>query len=229
MKRVLIAFAALLILSGAALAEPAGAAPEAPKSLSVRTFTFHYKDAEKAAAVIKSLLSPEGTISIQPSSNALVVTDRAENLRAVARALAQFDAPPQAFKLTVRLVGAARVEGTAPKVPDDLRDVAPKLEMFRFNSFENLGSADVAGREGDPGIISLPSGYRATFKFGEYDPSSNSIGVSDFQLEKLKDDQLTSTLKKTTLNLRVGETYIVGATKTPQSARALMIVLVAHK
>jgi len=228
MKRALISFAAVLMLSGAAMAETAPAQQDAPKSLSVRTFTFHYKNAEKAAAVIKPLMSEDGTISIQPSTNALVVTDRAENLKSVARALAQFDAPPQAFRLTVRLVGAARVSGEAPKVPDDLRDVAPKLEMFRFNSFESLGNADVAGREGDPGIVTLPTGYRAAFKFGEYDPASNSVTVSDFQLSKLKDDQLTSLLK-TTLNLRVGETYIVGATKTPQSARALMIVLVAHK
>jgi hypothetical protein len=36
-------------------------------------------------------------------------------------------------------------------------------------------------------------------------------------------------LLKTTLNLRIGQTYIVGATKAPQSQRALMIVLVARK
>lgn len=227
MKRALIGLAALLMLSGAAMAE-AAAASDAPKSLSVRTFTFHYKEAEKAAAVIKSLMSADGTISMQPSTNALVVTDRAENLKSIARALAQFDTPPQAFRLTVRLVGASRLAGEAPKVPDDLKDVAPKLEMFRFNSFENLGNADVAGREGDPGIVTWPTGYRANFKFGEYDPASNSITVSDFDLSKLKDDQLTSLLK-TTLNLRVGETYIVGATKNPQSTRALMIILVAHK
>ena len=34
---------------------------------------------------------------------------------------------------------------------------------------------------------------------------------------------------KTTLNLRIGETYIVGATKNAQSQRALMIVLVARR
>ncbi len=228
MKRLLIGFVALLMLSGAAFGEAIAAAADAPKSLSVRTFTFHYKDPEKAAAIIKSLMSAEGTISIQPATNALVVTDRAENLRAIAKALAQFDTPPQAFKLTVRLIAASRVEGSPGKVSDDLKDVAPKLGMFRFNSFESLGNADVAGREGDPGIVTLPSGYRADFKFGEYDPASDSIKVSDFRLSKLQDDQLTSLLK-TTLNLRVGETYIVGATKTAQSARALMIVLVAHK
>ncbi len=226
MKRLWIGCIALLLVSGAAFAETAAAPADAPKSLSVRTFTFRYKDAEKAAAMIKSLMSEEGTISIQPATNALVVTDRPQNLRAIAKALAQFDAPPQAFRISVRLIGASHA--AAPKIPDDVRDVAPKLGMFRFNSFDSLGSAEVVGREGDPGIVTLPSGYRADFKFGDYDPASDSIKVSDFRLSKLQDSQLTPLLK-TTLNLRVGETYIFGAAKNAESGRALMIILVAKK
>ena len=53
MKRVLIAFAALVLLSGVALADDA----EAAKSLSVRTFTFKYKDPGRAAEIIKPLLA----------------------------------------------------------------------------------------------------------------------------------------------------------------------------
>jgi len=224
MKRVLITLAALLMLSSATFADDAAEA----KTLSVRTFTFKDKDAGKAAEIIKTLLSAEGSMSIQPSSNALVVTDRAENLKSVAKALTQFDAPPQAFRLVVRLLGASRVEGAPPKTPDDLKDLAPKLAMFRYNAFVSLGNGDVAGREGDPGILTLPTGYRADFKFGEYDPASDSVKVSDFRLSKLQNDALTSLLK-TTLNLRIGETYLFSVAKGPQSPRALMIVLVARR
>jgi hypothetical protein len=225
MKKALVIVAALLMLSSVIFADDAAAGA---KSLSVHTFTFKYKDADKAAAMIKALLSSEGSMSIQPSTNALVVTDRGDNLKAITRALTEFDVAPQAFRLTVRLVGASRVEGAAPKVTDNLRDIAPKLAMLRFNALEDLGAADVAGKEGDPGMVTLPTGYRADFKFGEYDPASDSIKVSDFHLSKLQNDQLTSLLK-TTLNLRIGQTYIVGATKAPQSQRALMIILVARK
>jgi hypothetical protein len=224
MKRALITLAALLMFSSTAFADNAAEA----KTLSVRTFTFKYKDASKAAEIIKLLLSAEGSMSIQPSSNALVVTDRAENLKSVAKALTQFDTPPQALRLVVRLLGASRVEGTPPKTPDDLKDLAPKLAMFRYNAFESLGNGDVAGREGDPGILTLPTGYRAVFKFGEYDPASDSVKVSEFRLSKLQNDALTS-LFKTTVNLRIGETYIFSVAKGPQSPRALMIVLVARR
>ena len=224
MKRACILATVLLMLTGAAFADDAAAGA---KSLSVHTFTFKYKDAEKAAAMIKSLISAEGTMSIQPSTNALVVTDRAENLKTITKAITEFDVPPQAFRVIVRLVGASR-EDRGVRVPDEMRDIAPKLGMLGFNSLEDLGSADVAGREGDPGIITLPSGYRADFKFGDYDPTSDSVQVSDFRLAKQQSDQLTPLLK-TTLNLRIGQTYIVGATKAPKSQRALMIVLVARK
>ena len=224
MKRAVIVATLLMMLTGAAFAD-AGAA--GAKSLSVRTFTFKYKDAEKAAAMIKSLVSAEGSMSIQPSTNALVVTDRAENLKTIIKTLAEFDVPPQAFRVIVRLVGASRGEGV-PRATDDTKDIAPKLAMLGFNVLEDLGSADVSGREGDPGIVTLPSGYRADFKFGDFDPASDSLQVIDFRLAKQQSDQLTPLLK-TTLNLRIGQTYIVGATKAPKSQRALMIVLVARK
>ena len=154
MKRVWITCAALLLFSGAAFAD---ADADASKSLSVRTFTFKYKDPVKAAEIIKPLLSTEGSISIQAGTNALVVTDRPDVLKTLAKALGDYDAPPQAFKLVVRLIGASRAEGS-PKIGDDLKDIAPKLAMLRFNALENLGAADFAGREGDPGILTLPTG-----------------------------------------------------------------------
>jgi hypothetical protein len=230
-KRFLMTVLAVLLTCGVAVAAPDDApADRVSKSLNVRAFSFKFKDADKAAATIKPLLSAEGSISIQPGSNSLVVTDRAENLKQIAAALAQFDTTARSFKLVVRLVSAARQESDA-RVPDDLKDIAPKLAMLRFNSLEDLGSVDVEGKEGEPGVIDLPSGYRADFKFGDYDAASDSVKVNDLHLSRLggpQKDQLTSLLK-TSLNLKVGQTVILGASKVPSSQRALMIVLLAKR
>jgi len=228
--RVFLMLSMMLALSGAAFAEPAAATADAKQALAVRSFSFKFKQADKAAAAIKPLLSKEGSMSIQPSTNSLVVTDRAENLKSVAKLIGDFDKEPQSFRLYVRIVGASRVEGT-PKIADDLKDVARKLAILPYNSFESVGEATVQGKEGDPGLIDMSTGYRANFKFGEYDPASDSIAVNDLQIAKLtgaQKDQLTSLLK-TTLNLTIGQTYILGASKAPQSQRALMIVLVARR
>jgi hypothetical protein len=222
-KRITLILTAILFSAATLVAEPAG-----EKALSVRSFSFKSKEADKAAAAIKQLLSAEGSMSIQPSTNALVVTDHPENLKTIAKALADFDGQASpTFKVSIRLVSASRVEGNGPKVSRDLEDVAAKMAMFRFNSFESAGEANVEGKEGDPEVVDMP-GYRADFKIGDYDAASDSVKVSDFHLSRLQKDQLASLLK-TTLNLRIGQMYILGATKTAQSQRALMIVITARR
>ncbi|HEX7193219.1 MAG TPA: secretin N-terminal domain-containing protein [Thermoanaerobaculia bacterium] len=222
MKRVLILLTLCLFATGVAIAEPAGDA----KALSVRTFQFKYKDADRAAAIIKPLMSAEGSMSIQPASNSLVVTDRAENVKAIANALASFDTAPHPVKLSLRLVGAGRSD-TPTKVTPEMREVAGKLAVLRYNAIENLGDANVEGHEGQPTTIDLQNGYRVDFKFGEYDPSSDSIKLDDFRLSKVQNDQLNQ-VYKATLNLKVGQTLIFGATKT-QGQRAIFLVFNARR
>jgi hypothetical protein len=229
LKRVLLMISMMVALCGAVIAEPP-AATDTKAPLAVRSFTFRFKQADKAAAAIKPLLSADGSMSIQPSTNSLVVTDRADNMKAVAKMIGDFDKEPQSFHLYVRIVGASRLEGK-PKIADDLKDIARKLAILPYNAFESVGEATVQGKEGDPGLIDTQTGYRADFRFGEYDPASDSIAVNNLHISKLtgaQKDQLTSLLT-TTLNLAIGQTYILGASKDPQSHRALMIVLVARR
>jgi hypothetical protein len=222
MKRVLILLTLCLFATGVAIAEPAGDV----KALNVKTFQFKYKDADRAAAIIKTLMSPEGSMSIQPASNSLVVTDRAEKMKAISEALAAFDSPPHPVKLSLRLVGASRAE-TATKVPVEMREIGSKLAVLRYNSIDDLGNADVDGHEGQPTRIDLQNGYRVDFKFGEYDPSSDSIKLDDFRLSKVEKDQLVQ-VYQATLNLKVGQTLIFGATKT-HGQRAIFLVFNARR
>ena len=222
MKRVLILLTLCLFATGVAIAEPAGDA----KALNVRTFQFKYKEADRAAAIIKPLMSVGGSMSIQPASNSLVVTDRAENMKAIANALADFDTPPHLVKLSLRLVGAGRAE-TATKVDPSMREIAGKLAVLRYNAIDNLGDANVEGHEGEPTSIDLQNGYRIDFKFGEYDPSSDSVKLDDFRLSKVQKDQLVQ-VYQATLNLKVGQTVVFGVTKT-QGQRAIFLVFNARR
>ena len=100
--------------------------------------------------------------------------------------------------------------------------------MLPYQNFEKEGDAEVQGKEGEPGLVDLANGYRADFKFGDYDPASDSIKITDLQISKTQKDQMAALLK-TSLNLRLGQTYLVGAARAPESKRALMIVLVARR
>lgn len=225
MKRVLILLTLCLFATGVAIAEPAGPAGDV-KALNVRTFQFKFKDADRAAAIIKPLMSAEGSMSIQPASNSLVVTDRPENMKAIASALADFDSAPHTVKLTLHLVGAGRSD-TPTKVPIEMREIAGKLAILRYNAIDDLGDANVEGHEGQPTTVDLHNGYRVDFKFGEYDPSSDSIKLDDFRLSKVQKDQLVQ-VYQATLNLKVGQTLIFGATKTA-GQRAIFLVFNARR
>lgn len=220
MKRLLMTLMALLFVSATAFADAA----DVGKSLTAKTFVFKHKQADKAANVIKPLMSADGSMSIQPGANSLVVTDLPENMKKISVALAAFDAPAQQLQLSIRLVSASR--GAAAKVDPELSDVASKLALLRYNVLENVGDAKAAGKEGEPGQVEL-NGYRADFRFGEYDPASDSVQLTDFKLSRLEGDQLSPMLK-TTLNLKLGQTVIIGATRQAQSQRALMIVITAQ-
>ncbi len=222
-KKVALSLFLALAMCGAAFGDTVA---DAEKGLSVRPFQFKHKEADKAAAIIKPLLSPEGSMAIQPATNTLVVTDHAENLKAIAGALSQYDSAPVAIQLSVRLVSAGRVEGAA-RVPEELKDVASKLRMLRYNSLESLGSATFDAHEGQPGIVELQNGYRADFKIGEYDPVTKSIQVIDFKLSRVQKDHQLAEVLKTTLNLKTGVTHILAATKTAESDRAVMLVITA--
>ncbi|MEO8380539.1 MAG: secretin N-terminal domain-containing protein [Acidobacteriota bacterium] len=222
MKRISVAMLFLLFVSVAAFADAA----DVGKNLSVRTFQFKHKQADQAAAMIKSLMSGSGSFTVQPTANSLVVTDDPENLKRIAAAIAQFDAPPQPFQLSVRLVSAAR-GGGGRRVPENLRDIESKLALLRYDTVEALGSANVDGKEGDAGTVDLAT-YRADFHFGEYDPASDSIKISDFKLSRLDGDQVAP-MMKTTLNLKLGQTVIMAVTRDAQSQRALMMVLSARR
>jgi hypothetical protein len=222
--RAVLAVFLMALFAGSAFADDAA---DAGKSLTVRTFALKHKEIERAAAIIKPLMSAEGTIALQPSSNAIAITDRSENLKAISAALAQYDLPPQSFRLQVRVVAAGRASGT-PAVPADLREVAAKLAILKFNDFQNLGQAAVEGTEGGAGAFNLDSGYRADFKFGEYDAATDSIRVSDFRLLRVQGDQAAQ-IMKTTLNLKLGQTVILTATRLPESQRAVMLVLTARR
>lgn len=210
------------------------AADDAPTAqLSARSFQFRFRDAEKAAAIIKPLMSAQGSFSIQPSSNTLVITDRPDNLRSIVGMLEQFDRPPRSFRIELKLVAASRAPSAA-KVPDDLKQIAGRLAgMLRFNSFEKMGDLVADGKEGDPVIIRLDSGYGADFRIGEFDPLSGTLRIHDFQLTRLqksgKEESQIIPLLKTSLNLKVGQTVVLGASRQADSQRALMLVLVAKR
>jgi hypothetical protein len=204
----------------------AGLYADAAESVAARSFQLQFRDASRAAVVIKPLITEKGSVSIQPSSNTLVVTDLPERLAEVARILGEYDAPAKSFTIDLKLVTASTSQNPSP-VPPDLKEISSKLGgVLRFNQFEKIGELVTSGREGTPVLIDIDGGYRAEFRLGEFDPLSRSLRLEDFRLSRVpqRGGELQQLLK-TSINLRLGQTVALGASRDPGSTRALMIVL----
>lgn len=226
MKRALFTWMILV----AAAAAPAIADDAAEQRLAARSFQLEYRDASRAAVVIKPLVSASGSVSIQPSSNTLVVTDAPEALREIARVLGEYDAPAKDFAVEIRLVAASRVQNPPP-VPPALREISAKLGgVLRFNRFDEIGQIRAGGREGDPLVVGLGPSYRAEFKVGEFDPVTQSLQVTDFRLLRLPEGSgdVQQVFRNATLNLKAGQTVVLGVSRLPESNRLLMLVLTAR-
>lgn len=223
MKRVFFLILIALLATGAAVAEPAAAAG---KALPSKTFQMKFKAVESAAALIKPLLSSEGSVSTESANGTLSVSDKPANLAAIAAALQEFDVAPRSLKLSIRLVLAGR-GGAGARMPEEARDLSTELSMLGFTSAEPLGQADIEGHEGESAAVEMANGYRAAFKFGDYDPTSKTVSVSDLHVSKLTTDHATKDLYRTTLNLKVGQTYLFATTR--KGEKALVIVMAVRK
>ncbi|MFT0531440.1 type II secretion system secretin GspD [Castellaniella hirudinis] len=71
----------------------AGAAGAAGGELQTRVYPLRYENAADLVPVLRPLVAPNNTITAQVGSNALVITDYADNLDRIAQVIARIDTP----------------------------------------------------------------------------------------------------------------------------------------
>jgi len=222
------------LANSVATVEVSANAAAAAGGLETRSYRLKHKDIDRAAAVVKDAVSSEGSISLQPSSRTIVITDQPANVRAIVQLLERFDVPPQMFTFEIRMI-AASINNQPGPVPEELKRISELLAAsVKFNTFEALGELSASGKEGDSSIGSTKGVYRADFSFGEFDPSSETLQVKDLRISRVGPVNASGSaeitqLLKTTVNLRLGRTVALGASREPGSKRSLLVVMVARK
>ncbi len=78
--------------------------------LTTQVITLRYESAQQMVNVLRPLITPNNTIAAFPGSNALVVTDYAENLRRVEKIIASLDQPPAGEPMLVTLKYASALD-----------------------------------------------------------------------------------------------------------------------
>ena len=220
------------ILFAALAAILAGAFPLPASEATVRVFVLKYKRVEEAALLIRPHLSESASVTLAQRLNAMTVTDREENLKTIAKVIAEFDLPPRGFTFAVKLV-RARADAPAGTMAREIGGLGAKLKsMFQFNDYTLIDSATSQGVEGRPISYRLGDEYILTFTIGPAG-GGDELLLSPLSLSRLKKDEqgrpYPVLLYRTSVPLTLNQTLVLGASKEEGSKNALILILLAQE
>ena len=234
MSRFVSPLLVLLVLlapaAGAPLAAQSGQQGARTDTLYVHAYTLKHQKAAEAFMLIHPLLSPRGTVELQPGGNTLVVRDTLAGLARVVPVLRNFDRAARPLRMEVYVVQASRnqpARASAPPAPP--ADLVRRLKaILPYQVFALVAQAQVSGLEGQPVTYEIGGGFEVSFRPGMVAPN-RSLRLNDFRVLRRKQQWEFQTLLHTHLNLTLDQTVALTLAKSEASPDALMVVLTPHQ
>jgi len=218
--------ASLLVLSFLAAAGAAQSAPGGSGELVLHAYTLKHRKASEALPLVSPLLSPRGTVELQPGSNTLVLRDNIEKLGQIVRALRAYDHPARPLTLELYIVRASR--GTGQELRSDLPAALTRRlsALLPFNVYEVRAQALLASLEGQAVTYALSSDYEVSFRVGAVQ-APGRVKLSDFRVLRRngRSGPQPQLLIHTNLSLRMDQSTFLGLARSEMSPEALMVVL----
>jgi general secretion pathway protein D len=144
----------------------AGATPPAGGQIVTQIFRLTHENANSLVPILRPLISPNNTINVNAGTNALVITDYADNLQRLARIISALDVSNATGVEIVRLR-----HGVAS-------DLAPLVARLLESGGGGTAAPAAAGQPGNAAVAALTAGngdgYRTTLI---PEPRSNAIIV----------------------------------------------------
>ena len=232
MRRPGLLLAALL--STVLAVVPAAAA----EPITARAFPVKFKSLADAAELVSPMLSPQGTVTLQPRLKTLTVQDSADVLDRIAAVLKSFDTAPRDVEIAMSLfLGTDRREQEAGRaVPPstmtrDVRGIAETLGDFtKWNSYEPLGGRAVTAAEGGRVTATLSDEYRVAYDVETV--RDDTVRLTNFVLQRVtrsaEGKETVQDVYSAAVVLPVGRMLMLGAAQNPESKRALFLTLRAR-
>jgi hypothetical protein len=227
-------WALVLLLTGTVLS--AVQPPPDPREIGVQVYTFKYQRASEAVAMVYPLLSPRGTVELQPGGNTLVIRDTAAAIRKVMPLLRSYDHPARALRLEIFVVRASRSVVSPQVQHSDLPEYLTKRlrGLLAYNNFEKQAQAQLAGAEGQGVVYELGPEYKVSFRFGTM-TDDRRVKLAGFLISHRAEGRPEMELLHANLTLSLDHTTSLGLASSETSPEALVLVLtlrdgeIAHK
>jgi hypothetical protein len=230
----------ILLAAGLVAVTPsvAAEAPSPDGPVLARAYEVKFKSLADAAELVSPLLTPQGTVTLQPRLKTLTVQDRVLVLDRVASLLQSFDVAPRNVEIAMSLfLGTDRREQEAGRVippssmTRDVRGIAETLGDFtKWNAYEPLGGRAVTGAEGGRVTVNLSDEYRVAYDIDTV--RDQSVKLTNFVLQRVArgpdGKEKVQDVYSAAVVLPVGRMLMLGAAQNPESKRALFLTLQAR-
>lgn len=201
-----------------------------PDTLYVHAYTLKHQRAAEALMLIHPLLSPRGTVELQPVGNTLIVRDTLAGLTRVVPVLRNFDRPARPLRMDVYVVhGSRQRQSVSPVMPEPPADLVRRLKaILPYDYFTLVAQAQVNGLEGQPVTYEIGGGFEVSFRPGTVLPNRR-VRLNDFRVLRRRRQNEMQPLLHTHLNLTLDQTVALALAKNEASPDALMVVLTPHQ
>lgn len=204
--------------------------PQGADRRALHAHALRYRPAEEALELVRPLLSPLGTVELQPGNNTLVVRDSVAALSRIVPALRRFDRPGEPIEIEILLVRARAATDppsrSAPLPPDLERSLRA---LLRYERYELVAEARVQGREYQDVTYELGGDYAVRFRVGSVSEGER-LRLSGFQVERTAaGDGEPQPLIHTHLNVRLGRPLTLGLARSEASDSALMVAITCRR
>jgi hypothetical protein len=216
----------LLVLAVASCLSAQAQAP-GPREVVLRAYTFKHQRASEAVSLVYPLLSPRGTVELQPAGNTLVIRDVQGAINRIVPVLRNFDHPVEPLRLEVFVVRASRAPAVSPQVRrSELPDWLTKRlhDVLAYDVYEMRAQAQLIGVEGQWVTYELGPEFKVSFRFGTL-LEGQRVRLSNFRISRRAEGRPTTNLLQTNLTLWLDQTMSLGLAKNEASREALMVVL----
>ncbi|MBL7185865.1 MAG: hypothetical protein ISS70_06040 [Phycisphaerae bacterium] len=152
------------------LAEVTNADGTAPEQIFVETVNLKFLDAESLMASLRRMLSPYGSVTVNKSSNSLIISDTRENLSRILSEIERADKTPRQIMVEVVIVDVQLSDGTEMGINWDLLSDTNYDIGYRQNFTTRVGSTAA-----DSGSIANATAFNTTGIGGDFSVISGTI------------------------------------------------------
>ena len=200
----------------------------------LRVFQLHFRQARDAAILIEPLLSPGGSVLLQPSLNSITVRDTPEALKTVAEALATWDVPPPSYKVRVRVLLATTDSPPPGKAAPLISGIGAQLyKLFHFTDYKEIGTIQATAADGSVVEMAVGERYHLRFTVRGVAQDPNRVQLAQLQLARRDrgpdNVEILHPLMRATVTLLMDQPSVLGGARAEDANEALFLVLWAER